>query len=86
MCVNCAPTERGKQSTDGSYKHLAPTEPGKTVLIERSLVLVQRFLQFVTKIAKANHRMKSVPLRAGGIAPGFSCSGIDRRRRVTPAW
>ena len=35
MSVHGTPTERGKHSTDGSYKHLAPMEPGKTVIIER---------------------------------------------------
>jgi len=35
MSVVCAPTERGKQTSHWSYKHLAPTEPGKTVFIER---------------------------------------------------
>ena len=35
MSVDCAPTERGNQTSHWFYKHLAPTEPGKTVLIER---------------------------------------------------
>jgi hypothetical protein len=47
MCVHCAPTEREKHSSDWSYKHLAPMEPGKATLIERSFVLVQSFLQSV---------------------------------------
>jgi len=35
MSVHGTPTERGKHSTDGSYEHWAPMEPGKTVIIER---------------------------------------------------